>query len=439
MAFENLSESFQKLFKKIRGQARLNESNIEEILKDIKVALLDADVNNIVIKDFLNNCKEKMIGEEVIGKLNPSQLVVKIVNDEIINLLGKDIVPLDFAKQSTTIMMLVGLQGGGKTTMASKLSNYLRTKENKKVMMIACDVYRPGAIEQLIQLGKQAQVFVYSEPNNKNVLEIACNGVNYAKYNGYDVALIDTAGRLSIDEELMNELVSLKDTLHPKETLIIVDAMSGQEAVNVTKTFDEKLGLTGALMSKLDGDARGGAALSIAYLSNIHIKFIGLGEKVKDIQLFDPVRMANRILGMGDVVELVEKAQEAISEQDARKLATKMMSGKFDLNDMLKQIEATRKMGPLGVIAKLIPGMPKISSSQQEEAELKMKKTRSVIQSMTLKERKNPDILKAERKIRIAKGSGMQVSDVNVVLKQYDQMKLQMKQMSSMFGGRFKF
>ena len=439
MAFERLSERFQQLFKKIKGQARLTESNVEEILKEIRIALLDADVNNEVIKDFLNNCKEKMLGEEVIGKLNPSQVVVKIVNDEIVKLLGNEKAELNFAKQGPTVMMLVGLQGGGKTTMASKLANYLRAKQNKKVMMVACDVYRPGAIDQLEQLGKQCQVFVYSDRSTTDVLKIASDGVNYAKYNGYEVVLLDTAGRLSIDDKLMDELIALKSNLNPYEILIIVDSMSGQEAVNVTKQFNEKLGLTGALMTKLDGDSRGGAALSIAYLSGIHIKFIGVGERIKDLQEFDPTRMANRILGMGDVVELVEKAQEAISEKDAQKLMTKMMSGNFDLNDMLKQIEASSKMGPLGAIAKLIPGMPKISDEQAAQAEKKIKKTRVIIQSMTKKERKHPEILKADRKIRIANGSGMQVSDVNLVLKQYDQMKLQMKQMKNMFGGRFPF
>lgn len=438
MAFEMLSEKLQKLVKRVRGQARLTESNVEEMLKEIRIALIDADVNNQVIKTFLSNVKEKMIGTEVVGKLNPGQVVVKIVNDEIKALLGSERKSLDFAKQGPTIIMLVGLQGGGKTTMSAKLANLLKTKEAKNPMLVACDVYRPAAIDQLVQLGKQIGVFVYNDRSSKDVLKIASDAVEYAKYNNYDVVLLDTAGRLAIDEVLMNELKQIKEKLAPKEILLIVDAMSGQDAVNVAKTFNDTLSLTGALMTKLDGDARGGAALSIASLTGVHIKYVGVGEKIKDIEAFYPERMADRILGMGDVVQLVEKAQESFSEKDAQKLLNKMMTGKFDLEDMLQQMEATRKMGPLGVLAKLIPGMPKITDAQQQQAEAKMKKTKAVIQSMTKKERKNPDILKAQRKLRIANGCGLQVSDVNTVIKQYEQMKLQMKQMSSMFGGRFK-
>ncbi len=438
MAFEMLSDKLQGLFKKIRGQARLTESNVEDMLKEIRIALIDADVNNEVIKTFLGNVKTKMIGTEVVGKLNPSQVVVKIVNDEIKALLGSERQELQFAKQGPTVMMLVGLQGGGKTTMAAKLANLLKTKEGKNPMLVACDVYRPAAIDQLVQLGRQTGIYVYNDRSTKDVVKIASDAVDYAKYNHYDVVFIDTAGRLAIDEVLMDELKRLKAKLSPFEILLIVDAMSGQDAVNVAKTFNENLQLTGALMTKLDSDARGGAALSIASLSGVHIKYVGVGEKVKDIEAFYPERMADRILGMGDVVELVEKAQESISEKDAQKLMNKMLSGKFDLADMLQQIESTKKMGPLGVIAKMIPGMPKISEADQIRAEAKMKKTKSVILSMTPGERHNPDVLKAARKIRIANGCGLQVADVNSVLKQYEQMKIQMKQMSSMLGGRFR-
>ena len=438
MAFEMLSERLQKVVRKLRGQARLTEANVEEILKEIRIALIDADVNSNVIKSFIADVKEKMLGTEVIGKLNPSQMVVKIVNDEIKELLGGEDKGLSFAKQGPTIMMLVGLQGGGKTTMAAKLANLLKAKEGHNPMLVACDVYRPGAIDQLVQLGKQIGVYVYNDRSTSDVLKIAQDAVQYAKYNRYDVVLIDTAGRLAIDEVLMDELKRLKSVLNPFEILIIVDAMSGQDAVNVTQTFNDNLKLTGALMTKLDSDARGGAALSIAKLTGVHIKYIGVGERVKDIQAFHPDRMAERILGMGDIVELAEKAQEAIDEKEATKLAHRMLSGKFDLEDMLKQIESTRRMGPLGAIAKLIPGMPKISEADTVKAEERLKKTRVVIQSMTIKERRNPDLLKASRKIRIANGCGLDVAAVNNVLKQYEQTKLQMKQISSMFGGRFK-
>lgn len=438
MAFEMLSERLQKIVKRLRGQARLSESNMEEMLKEIRIALIDADVNNEVVKNFLSQVKEKMIGREVIGKINPGQMVVKIVNDEIRDLLGGEESKLNFAKQGPTVMMLVGLQGGGKTTMAAKLANTLKAKEGRNPMMVACDVYRPAAIDQLVQLGKQINVFVYQDRSTQDVVKIAKDAVEYAKYNHYDCVLIDTAGRLAIDEVLMQELKDLKKALNPFEILIIVDALSGQDAVNVARTFNDELGLTGALMTKLDSDARGGAALSISSIAGIRIKYIGVGEKIRDIKAFNPERMASRILGMGDVVELVEKAQEAIDEKQATKLMHRMLSGKFDLEDMLMQIESTRKMGPLGVLAKLIPGMPKISESDSEKAEARLKKTRVVIQSMTVQERRNPDILKASRKVRIAKGCGLQVVDVNNVLRQYENTKVQMKQMSSMFGGRFR-
>jgi len=436
MAFEMLQDRLTGLIKKIKGQSRLTESNVEDILKEIKIALIDADCNSSVVKSFLENCKTKMMGEEVIGKLNPSQVVVKIVNDEIKTLLGEEQAALTFAKQGPTAMMLVGLQGGGKTTMAAKLANNLKIKQNKNVMMVALDVYRPGAIDQLEQLGKQCGVFVYSDRSTKDVVKIASDAFEYAKYNRYDVVLLDTAGRLSIDDEMMDELVRLKAKLNPLEILLIVDAMLGQEAVNVASSFNDKLGLTGCLMTKLDGDARGGAALSIAYLTGVHIKYIGTGEKIKDLSAFVPERMANRILGMGDIVELVEKTQEAVDEKQAQRMVNRMLSGKFDLNDMLQQINASRKMGPLGFLIKLIPGMPKISKEDTEKAEENMNRTKVILQSMTEQERKHPEILKAERKIRIANGSGKQVSDVNFVLKQYEQMKEQMKQLQGLMRFR---
>jgi len=436
MAFELLQDKLTSLIKKIKGQSRLTEANVEDILKEIKIALLDADCNSNVVKSFLENCKTKMLGQEVIGKLNPSQLVVKIVNDEIKSLLGNEQSTLNFAKQGPTAIMLVGLQGSGKTTMAGKLANHLKVKQEKKVMMVALDIYRPGAIDQLEQLGKQSGIFVYSDRNSKDVIKIATEAFEYAKYNRYDVCLLDTAGRLSIDESMMDELINIKKVLNPLEILLVVDAMSGQEAVNVTTSFNDKLSLTGCLMSKLDGDARGGAALSIAYLTGIHIKYVGTGEKIKDLSAFVPERMANRILGMGDIVELVEVAQEAFDEKQATRMMNRMLSGKFDLNDMLQQINASRKMGPLGFLIKLIPGLPKVSEEDTARAEQNMIRTKTILQSMTDQERRHPEILKAERKIRIAKGSGKQVSDVNFVLKQYEQMKEQMKQLQSMMKFR---
>ena len=437
MAFEMLSDKLQGLFKKIRGQSKLTESNMEEILREIRFALIDADVNNEVVKKFLTDVKEKMLGQQVLNKVSPGQMVVKIINDEIVELLGGNNEGIKFSPAGRpTIIMMVGLQGGGKTTAVSKIAYMLKNKKAKKPLLVACDIYRPAAIDQLEQLGKQIGVPVYSNRSSKDVVAISQEAYALARRENHDVILIDTAGRLAIDTVLMDELKALKEATNPNEILLVVDAMSGQDAVNVAKIFHEYLNVTGAVMTKLDGDARGGAALSIASISGIKIKFTGTGEKVTDLDVFHPERMANRILGMGDVVELVEKAQEQIDEQQAKKLANKMLSGKFDLQDMLMQIESTKKMGPLGSLAKLIPGMPKISDAQAAQAEARLKKTRVVIQSMTLEERRNPDLIKGSRKIRIANGCGLTSADVNFVLKQYEQQKQQMKQLSMMFRGR---
>lgn len=440
MAFEMLSDKLQGLFKKIRGQSKLTEANMEEMLREIRFALIDADVNNEVVKAFLTDVKEKMIGQEVLKKVSPGQMVVKIINDEIVKLLGGSNEGIKFAPQGRpTIIMMVGLQGGGKTTAVSKIAYMLKNKQAKKPLLVACDIYRPAAIDQLEQLGKQIGVPVYSNRDSKDVVAISQEAYQLARRENHDVILIDTAGRLAIDTVLMDELRALKEATNPNEILLVVDAMSGQDAVNVAKIFHEYLNVTGAVMTKLDGDARGGAALSIASISGIKIKFTGTGEKVTDLDVFHPERMANRILGMGDVVELVEKAQEQIDEEQAKKLANRMLSGKFDLQDMLTQIESTKKMGPLGALAKLIPGMPKISEAQAAQAEARMKKTKVVIQSMTMEERRNPDLIKGSRKIRIANGCGLTNADVNLVLKQYEQQKQQMKQLSMMFRGRRPF
>ncbi len=440
MAFEMLSDKLQGLFKKIRGQSKLTEANMEEMLREIRFALIDADVNNEVVKAFLTDVKEKMIGQEVLKKVSPGQMVVKIINDEIVKLLGGSNEGIKFAPQGRpTIIMMVGLQGGGKTTAVSKIAYMLKNKQAKKPLLVACDIYRPAAIDQLEQLGKQIGVPVYANRDSKDVVAISQEAYQLARRENHDVILIDTAGRLAIDTVLMDELRALKEATNPNEILLVVDAMSGQDAVNVAKIFHEYLNVTGAVMTKLDGDARGGAALSIASISGIKIKFTGTGEKVTDLDVFHPERMANRILGMGDVVELVEKAQEQIDEEQAKKLANRMLSGKFDLQDMLTQIESTKKMGPLGALAKLIPGMPKISEAQAAQAEARMKKTKVVIQSMTMEERRNPDLIKGSRKIRIANGCGLTNADVNLVLKQYEQQKQQMKQLSMMFRGRRPF
>ncbi len=440
MAFEMLSDKLQGLFKKIRGQSKLTEANMEEMLREIRFALIDADVNNEVVKAFLTDVKEKMIGQEVLKKVSPGQMVVKIINDEIVKLLGGSNEGIKFAPQGRpTIIMMVGLQGGGKTTAVSKIAYMLKNKQAKKPLLVACDIYRPAAIDQLEQLGKQIGVPVYANRDSKDVVAISQEAYQLARRENHDVILIDTAGRLAIDTVLMDELRALKEATNPNEILLVVDAMSGQDAVNVAKIFHEYLNVTGAVMTKLDGDARGGAALSIASISGIKIKFTGTGEKVTDLDVFHPERIANRILGMGDVVELVEKAQEQIDEEQAKKLANRMLSGKFDLQDMLTQIESTKKMGPLGALAKLIPGMPKISEAQAAQAEARMKKTKVVIQSMTMEERRNPDLIKGSRKIRIANGCGLTNADVNLVLKQYEQQKQQMKQLSMMFRGRRPF
>ncbi|MDY4788492.1 MAG: signal recognition particle protein [Bacilli bacterium] len=438
MAFEMLQDKLQGVFKKLRGQGRLTEKNMDEMLREVKIALIDADVNHEVVRTFISELKEKMIGTKVLNQLDPSQMVVKLVNEAMIELLGGEQYGISFASNKPTIIMMVGLQGGGKTTTSAKLANLLKTKNNRRVMMVALDVYRPGAITQLEQLGNKLDVFVYKDEVSKDVVKIAKDALAYAKYNNYDTLIFDTAGRLAIDEVLMDELHRLDNEFKPVEKLLVVDAMSGQDVVNVAKTFNDLLHLTGAVMTKLDGDARGGAALSIAKLTGVHIKFVGMGEKVSDLQAFNPKRMSERILGMGDILELVEKAQENIDEKKATKLMNRMLSGKFDLEDMLFQFESANKMGPLGGLAKLMPGMPKISEEDALKAEKKMAKSKAVIYSMTKEERKNPDILKASRKQRIAKGCGLDVSDVNNVLKQYEQTKLAMKQMSQMMrGGRF--
>lgn len=431
MAFESLTDRLSGIIKKLKGNSTLTESNMQDMLKEIRIALLEADVNFLVAKEFVNSVKEKALGQEVLKKLNPSQMVVKIVHDELVELLGADQSKIKYNSNKPTIIMLCGLQGSGKTTTAGKLAKLMKNKLNKKVLLAACDVYRPAAIDQLVTIAKQVGVDVVNMGTKANPVDIAAAAKKKAYDEHYDVLIIDTAGRLHIDEPLMEELNNIKNLVNPDEILLLVDAMSGQDAVNVAKTFNEKLTLTGCIMSKLDGDARGGAALSIRHLTGVPIKLTGVGEKLDDLELFYPDRMADRILGMGDVMSLIEKAQENIDEKEARKSVNKMMEGTFDLNDMLQQMKQIQKMGSLSGILKLIPGMPKISEEDKERATREMKQTESIINSMTPYERKHPEVLKNSRKVRIAKGCGLTNVEINRLLKKFEQMKEMMKQMKN--------
>ena len=429
MAFENLTEKLSRIFKKLRGQARLTESNMDEMLKEIRVALLEADVNYKVVKEFINNVKEKAVGQEVYTKLNPSQMITKIVHDELESLLGGGENEIKYQNNKPTVILLVGLQGSGKTTTAGKLAYLMKNKLHKKVLLAAGDVYRPAAIDQLEQIAKSIDVPLFKKGTDVSPVQIAIEAKAKAFNDHFDVLIIDTAGRIAIDEQLMEELNQIKKEVEPDEILLLVDAMSGQDAVNVAKAFNDLLSLTGVIISKLDGDARGGSALSIRHMTGVPIKFSGVGEKVSDLDIFHADRMADRILGMGDVMTLVEKVQEEVDEKEAKKAANKMMSGKFGLDDMLAQMRQVQKLGSLGGLLKLIPGMPKISPEQQAIAEKEMRNFEIIINSMTYDERQNPSVFQYSRKIRVANGCGKQVSDVNRVLKKYEQMKDMMKQM----------
>ena len=435
MAFESLSDKFQGILKKLKGQSRLTEQNMEEMLGDIRVALLEADVNYKVVKEFTSKVKEKAIGQEVFKQLSPSQMIVKIVYDEMVTLLGSGDSELNFAKIGPTVIMVCGLQGTGKTTTVAKIARLLKHKQHKKVLLAACDTYRPAAIDQLQTLATTVGVDLINMGVNVSPVEIAKKAYAEAKSKFYDVLIIDTAGRLEIDEPLMVELNQIEQAVSPNEVLLLVDAMSGQNAVNVANAFNERLKLTGLVMSKLDGDARGGSALSIKHLTGLPIKFAGVGEKIEDLEIFYPERMADRILGMGDIITLAEKGQENIDEKGTKKAMNKMMDGTFDLDDMLAQMKQIQKLGSLGGLLRMIPGMPKISKEQTEMASKEMKLMETIINSMTFEERHKPDILKAQRKIRIAKGSGTQVSDINRMLKKFEQMREMMKQSKNMMKG----
>lgn len=429
MAFESLSDRFTDVFKKMRKQDTITEKNMDAAMREIRVALLEADVNFKVVKSFTKDVKEAALGQEVLRHVNPGEQLIKICHDELVELLGSEETQLNIRKNNVTTIMLVGLQGAGKTTTAGKLAYHLKNKEKKKVLLAGLDVYRPAAIDQLGQIASDIDVDFFNMGTDVDPVDIAKEAQRKAQMEGYDFLILDTAGRLQIDTDLMDELSNIVEKTHPDEILLLVDAMSGQDASNVANAFQEKIPLTGIVMSKLDGDAKGGAALSIKYMTGLPIKFAGIGEKLTDLTPFYPERLADRILGMGDIVSLVEKAQENIDEKEAKKQAKKMMDGQFTLDDMLKQMKMVQKMGSLGAIAKMIPGMPKLTETQQQQATKEMKKFEAIVSSMTPYERAHPEKLKHSHKQRIAKGSGTTAADVNRVIKKYDQSKKVMKEM----------
>ena len=423
--FENLGNRLQDAVHKIKGYGKITEDNISDIIKEVRIALLEADVNYKVVKEFIANVKEKALGTEVNSSLKPAEVFLKILKDELTSLLGTEKVPL--VNNKFNVVMLVGLQGSGKTTHIGKLGNWVRKKYKKNPMFIACDIYRPAAIEQLKQLGGELNIYVYSE-DSKDAVSIAENGIKYAKDNGYDYVFIDTAGRLHIDDTLMNELVNMNEVLKPDEILLVIDSMIGQDAINVIEGFNSKLPLNGTILTKLDGDTKGGVALSVRHLTNIPIKFVGTSEKMDGIMEFDTDRMVGRILGEGDIQSLIEHAEEVIDEQAAKKAAKRLNSGKFDLEDFLEQLKQVKKLGPLENMLKLIPGASKMGLNNITIDPKQIAHIEAIIQSMTIKERQNPDIIKASRKIRIANGSGTSVQEVNRLLTQFEQMKKMMKQ-----------
>ncbi|MBR2711604.1 MAG: signal recognition particle protein [Bacilli bacterium] len=431
--FEDLGDRLQNALNKIKGYGMITEDNIDSMMREIRLALLEADVNYKVVKEFTNSVKEKALGTEVKKSINPGDMFVKIVKDELVELLGGDSSPL-YVSGKPSVLMLVGLQGSGKTTTIAKLGLYLRKKEKKKPLLVAGDVYRPAAIDQLKQLGKELNIEVFEE-GKKDPVEIVKDALEYAKDNGFDYVLIDTAGRLQIDEELMDELINIQDSIKVNETLLVIDSMMGQDAINVINGFNEKLNLTGVILTKLDGDTRGGVALSVRHLTNVPIKFIGVSEKLDGLDTFDPERMAGRILGMGDVISLVEKASESIDEKEAEKTARRMQQGKFDLEDFLSSMKQMRRLGPLENLIKLIPGARKAGLDKVKVDPKQMGRIEAIVLSMTVEERRNPNIIKASRKTRIAKGSGTSVQEVNRLLEQFEQMKKMMKQFSN---GNFK-
>ena len=444
MAFENLSNKLQEVFKQLRGKGKLTEADVKAAMREVKIALLEADVNFKIVKQFINKVTERAVGSEVLESLTPGQQVIKIVNEELIELMGSTQSKLTFANHPPTIYMMVGLQGAGKTTTSGKLAGLLR-KQGKKPLLVACDVYRPAAIKQLQVVGKTYDIPVFEMGDKVSPVEISQKAIEYARENKNDVILIDTAGRIHINEELMDELKDIKDTVKPQEILLVVDAMTGQDAVTVAEGFDGQLGVDGIILTKLDGDARGGAALSVRSVTNKPIKYIGMGEKLEDLEPFYPDRMASRILGMGDVLSLIEKAQQSIDAKEAADMERKLRENDFTLEDFLSQMQNIKKMGPIKDLIGMIPGMGgqlNLDALDKVDAEKEMSHVEAIIQSMTKEERNNPSILNGPRKKRIANGSGRSIAEVNRLLKQFEEMKKMVKQMSSLTKGkkgRFKF
>ena len=430
--FESLSDRLERSFKILKGQGRITEINVAETTKEIRKALIDADVSYAIAKEFTNSVKEKAIGMNVINAVSPNQLMVKITYDELISLMGNQAVAINL-KGSPAIILMAGLQGSGKTTHSAKLANLLKTKRGKKPLLAACDVYRPAAIDQLQVLGQQVGVEVYTEPDNKKPVEIAKNAVRHAKDYGYDVVIIDTAGRLAVDEEMMNEISNIKEAVNPQEILFVVDAMTGQDAVNTAKAFNDRLNFDGVILTKLDGDTRGGAALTIRKVTGKPIKFVGMGEKMEALDVFHPERMAERILGMGDIRSFVERAQEQFDDEEAAKLSKKLAKNQFDFNDFNQQIQQIKKMGNVKDLMGMIPGMGKIIRNMDIDDDV-FKSVEVMIQSMTPEERANPDIINGSRRKRIARGSGRDIQDVNRLIKQFDDIRKVMKAVNNGSG-----
>ena len=432
--FQSLSERLEKAISNINGYGTINEDNIQDMMREIRLALLEADVNYTIVREFTEKVKEKALGEEVRKSLKPSEMFLKILKDELVELLGTEKADLIFKENGKTIVLVAGLQGSGKTTTIGKLGNLVRKKYNKKPLFIACDIYRPAAIDQLKQIGKELNIDVYEE-GKKDPVQIIKNGLEFANTNGNDYILIDTAGRLQIDEELMNEVKNIESEFNPDEVLLVIDAMMGQDAINVINGFNEALNLTGCILTKMDGDTKGGVALSLRHLTNVPIKLIGDSEKMDGLSEFDPKRMADRILGMGDLLSIIEKTESVIDEQEAEETARNFQKGKFDLEDFLRTLKTIKKMGPLENILKLVPGANKMGLNNVKIDPKDIAHIEAIVLSMTKEERKNPDILKASRKIRIAKGSGRTVEEVNRLLKQFEEMRKVMKMMNN---GNFK-
>lgn len=446
MAFDSLTEKLQNVFKNLRSKGRLTEDDVKAALREVKMALLEADVNFKVVKNFVKSVQERAVGQDVMSGLNPGQMVIKIVNDELVNLMGSETTEIKFQPGSQkTVIMMMGLQGAGKTTTTAKLAGKFKLK-GKKPLLVACDVYRPAAIRQLQINGEKQGVEVFSMGDNQKPANIAKAALEHAEKNGNNVIILDTAGRLHIDEEMMEELQEIKNTVEVHQSILVVDAMTGQDAVNVAENFNEKIGIDGVIVTKLDGDTRGGAALSIKAVTGCPILYVGMGEKLSDLEQFYPDRMASRILGMGDVLSLIEKAGEEIDEEQARKMTEKLKKSQFDFEDYLESMKQMRKMGGLGSIMNMLPGLGgmgglgkgKMPDIDADDAEQKMARVEAIIYSMTIKERQNPDIITPQRKRRIAAGAGVDISEVNKMMKQFEQMRKMMKSFPGMMGGKGK-